>query len=226
MLLYELFCWQHLTKMKQTQKILITIVIVLLVAAIFVLPRFTKYHLPIATNPTKKETNKEFERIKQKASELKQYCTNNNYSTQFAFILDMQQHSGKKRFFVYDFAKDTIVTSGMVAHGSCHKAYLENAVFSNEVGCGCSAFGKYKVGYEYPGQFGKAYKLYGLDTSNSNAFERFIVLHSYSCVPDEATYPQPICNSLGCTMVSDNFLTALSAYIHKTKKPLVLWMLN
>ena len=138
----------------------------------------------------------------------------------------MQLHSGKKRFYVYDFAKETIAASGLVAHGSCNKNYLQNAEFKNDVGCGCSAFGKYKIGNEYPGRFGKAYKLYGLDTSNSNAFERYIVLHSYNCVPDEATYPQPICNSLGCTMVSGNFLVILSSYIQKTKKPLVLWMLN
>lgn len=212
--------------MKQTRKILITVLLALIIAAIFILPRYTKYHLPIITKPTNKENNKEFERIKQKAKQLKQYCINNNYSTQYAFILDMQQHSGKKRFYVYDFTKDSIATSGMVAHGNCNKTYLENAVFGNKVGCGCSAFGKYKIGNEYDGRFGKAYKLYGLDTSNSNAFERFIVLHSYSCIPDEATYPQPICNSLGCAMVSDNFLAKLSPYITKPKKPLVLWMLN
>jgi len=212
--------------MKRKWSILLTILIVLITAAILIVPRFTKYHLPIAIKAKPKEINKEFLFIKQKAKELKQYCKSHQYSTSFACILDMNQHSGKKRFYVYDFEKDTIACAGLVAHGSCNEYYLSNVKFSNKVGCGCSAYGRYKIGNSYPGRFGKAYKLYGLDTSNNNAFERNIVLHAYDCVPDEASYPQPICNSLGCTMVSYNFLKTVSNYIDKTKKPLVLWMLH
>jgi hypothetical protein len=212
--------------MKRKWKIFLAIGIVIIAAAIIIIPRFTKYHLPIAIKAKPKEINKEFQFIKQKAKELKQYCKSHQYSTSFACILDMNQHSGKKRFYVYDFEKDTIVSAGLVAHGSCNEYYLSKAKFSNIVGCGCSAYGRYKIGNSYPGRFGKAYKLYGLDTSNNNAFERNIVLHAYDCVPDEASYPQPICNSLGCTMVSYNFLKTVSNYIDKTKKPLVLWMLH
>ena len=203
--------------MKRKWKIFLAIGIVIIAAAILIIPRFTKYHLPIAIKAKPKEINKEFLFIKQKAKELKQYCKSHLYSTSFACILDMNQHSGKKRFYVYDFEKDTIVSAGLVAHGSCNEYYLSKAKFSNIVGCGCSAYGRYKIGNSYPGRFGKAYKLYGLDTSNNNAFERKLVLHTYDCVPDEASYPQPICNSLGCTMVSYSFLKKVSNYIDKTK---------
>lgn len=204
----------------------VIVFIILLVAAYFILPRFTKHHLPITINPSKKESDATFLRIRNNAIILRQFCVNNHYNKQMAFIIDMQLHSGKKRFFVYDFMKDTIVHSGLVAHGSCNTHYLNKAKFSNKIGCGCSALGKYKIANSYVGRFGKAYKLYGLEASNSNAFDRNIVLHAYDCVPNEATYPQPICNSLGCAMVSYTYLKTLSDYIDKTKKPLVLWVMN
>ena len=197
-----------------------------IIATVFVLPRYTKYHLPVIIWQKPKEKETEYARIKLKAAELKKYCLANDYSTHFGFIADMKQHSGLKRFFVYDFAKDSVVASGLVAHGSCNSAYLKTAKFSNNVGCGCSAKGKYKIGYTYKGRFGKAFKLYGLEKSNNNAFGRNIVLHAYDCVPDEATYPQPICNSLGCAMVSYRFLETLSGYIGKTEEEIVLWVIE
>lgn len=65
-----------------------------------------------------------------------------------------------------------------------------------------------------------------LDSSNSNAFQRTIVLHAYDCVPDEEVYPQPICNSLGCPMVSYKFLEELTSIIAKSRTPILLWIFN
>jgi hypothetical protein len=48
--------------------------------------------------------------------------------------------------------------------------------------------------------------LYGLDSTNNQVFRRNIVLHSFSYVPEAETDPYPICNSLGCPMVSPGFL--------------------
>jgi hypothetical protein len=138
----------------------------------------------------------------------------------------MSLPSGKKRFFIYDMKRDSIVNAGLVAHGSCRTRFLEEATFSNVPECGCSSLGKYKIGYTYDGQFGEAFKLHGLDTSNSNAFKRTIVLHAYDCVPDEETYPQPICNSLGCPMISYKFLNLLSTIIEGSSKPILLWIYN
>jgi hypothetical protein len=116
------------------------------------------------------------------------------------------------------------MASGLAAHGSCNTAFLEQAKFSNAPGCGCSAIGKYKIGYSYKGRFGKAYKLFGLDNTNSKSFDRNIVLHAYKCIPDKEIYPQPVCNSLGCPMVSYEFLETAAAFIDESKKPLLLWI--
>ena len=87
--------------------------------------------------------------------------------------------SGKNRFFIYDLQKDSIVHSGVVAHGNCRSGFLKDPLISNVPECGYSSVGKYKIGYAYEGQFGKAFKLHGLDSSNSNAVKRIIVLHAY-----------------------------------------------
>ncbi|MES1220848.1 MAG: murein L,D-transpeptidase catalytic domain-containing protein, partial [Bacteroidota bacterium] len=85
-------------------------------------------------------------------------------------------------------------------------------------------FGKFKVGNPYAGNFGTAYKIYGLDSSNNNAFNRNIVLHSYTCVPEQETDPIPICNSRGCPMISPGFMEQLKPLINQSKKPILLWI--
>ncbi len=138
----------------------------------------------------------------------------------------MQLESGKNRFFVYDLKKDTILLAGLVAHGSCDNGLNFKPAFSNEVNKGCSSLGRFKVGEAYYGRFGKSYKLYGLDSSNSNAFKRSVVLHSFTCVPEEETYPLPICNSRGCPMVSPGFMSQLHPIIRAQTKPVLLWIFN
>lgn len=154
------------------------------------------------------------------------FAKRKGYSTRYQFLVDMQIPSGNKRFFVYDALKDSMVHSGLVAHGGCRTKFLQEAEFSNVPECGCSSTGKYKIGYAYQGQFGKAFKLYGLDSTNSNAYKRNVVLHAYDCVPDVETEPYTICNSLGCPMVSYNFLDTLRNYIEASPKPILLWIYN
>jgi len=152
------------------------------------------------------------------------YAEDNGYSTDYIFLIDMRIASGKNRFFVYSTKGDSIELSGLVAHGSCNTHHLEEPVFSNKPNCGCSSVGKYKVGGAYQGEFGKSYRLYGLDSSNSNAFKRGIVLHGFDPVPDHEIYPEALCNSYGCPMVNRAFLSKVSAIIDKSKKPILMWI--
>ena len=168
----------------------------------------------------------ELARIKSYASTAKQFCEEKNYNDKIFFLIDMSVHSGKKRFFIYDIQADSVVGSSLVAHGACGNSFLPDAQFSNQPGCGCTSLGKYKIANKYRGRFGDAYKLQGLDSSNSNAFIRTIVLHSYYEVPDNETYPDPICNSLGCPMVSENFMKQLETKIDRSPKPVLLWIVH
>lgn len=162
--------------------------------------------------------------LKGRARDLRAYARRRGFSTDHCFLVDMSLPSGKNRFFIYDLKRDSIIAAGLVAHGSCNTMFLRKAKFSNTPNCGCSSVGRYKVGYSYRGRFGKAYKLHGLDSTNSNAFKRAVVLHAYDCIPDRETYPLPACNSLGCPMVSYAFLDRAAQVIDRARKPILLWV--
>ena len=130
----------------------------------------------------------------------------------------------KNSFFVYDLKKNSIEDAGLVAHGCGSDKGEGKLYFSNEINSGCTSLGKYKVGKAYTGRFGLAYKLYGLDSSNTNAIQRFVVLHAYPYVPYEEVAPIGICESRGCPMVAPAFLVVLKDYIDHTDKPILLWI--
>lgn len=188
-------------------------------------PRLVKRNLPIPAARTKPTEEQLYNlRLKDKIKKFKIDRRRVKYSDHYAFFIDMSIPSGRKRFFVYNLKRDSVISAGLVAHGSCNQYYLDEPKYSNITGSGCSSLGKYKVGYQYNGRFGKAYKLFGIDSTNSNAFKRAVVLHAYECVPGEEVHPQPICNSLGCPMISYKFLDELSTLIRSSRKPILLWI--
>jgi hypothetical protein len=163
-------------------------------------------------------------RVIRKAQTLKAFASAHRYNSRIAFLVDMSLPSGKNRFFVVDLEKDSLLMVGLVAHGSANKAFSLDPVFSNINGSSCTALGRYRIGLPYKGQFGLAYKLYGLDPTNDQAFGRNIVLHAYSYVPERETDPYPICNSRGCPMVAPGFLGRLQPLIDQSQQPILLWI--
>ena len=103
----------------------------------------------------------------------------------------MKVHSGSNRFLFTTLQRFCGDRRACKHYGS-GKTNSSDVQFSNEEGSLCTSLGKYKIGSSYNGKFGLVYKLYGLDASNSNAFNRFVVLHSHSCVPNTETAPFPI----------------------------------
>ncbi|HZE86454.1 MAG TPA: murein L,D-transpeptidase catalytic domain family protein [Puia sp.] len=165
-------------------------------------------------------------RIVQKARALRSFAIAHGYSARIAFLADMRLPSGKNRFFVVDLEKDSVLMMGLVAHGCGDKAFSLDPVFSNVNGSNCTALGKYRISRPYRGQFGLAYKLYGLEPTNDQAFSRNIVLHAYGYVPEWETDPYPICNSRGCPMVAPGFLSRLQPLIDRSPRPILLWILD
>jgi len=142
---------------------------------------------------------------KQKANEALVYCQTNKFNTDFCILIDMRVHSGLKRFFVWDFNKDTITHSFLVSHGCGSNPWAtdytkENPFFSNENGSHCSSLGKYKIGQRAYSNWGVhiKYVLYGLEKSNSNALARYIVFHSWEATPNEEIYPDGTPEGWGC----------------------------
>lgn len=162
-------------------------------------------------------------KLRLKSVEATSFIKKNGYNESVCFFIDMTLPSGQNRFFVYDMAKDTIQNSGLVTHGCCNEPWLEGRKYSNVPGCGCTSLGKYKIGYPYNGTFGLAYKLYGLDKTNNNAFKRYVVLHSHDCVP-ETQIQDEICQSDGCPTVSPGLLKQIKPIIDKSTHPILLWI--
>lgn len=157
---------------------------------------------------------------------LKSYAEKNGFNPHYCFLINMRMPSGTKRFHIYDLQNNRILQSGLVAHGSGNQNISDSIVFSNKPGSNCTSLGKYKVGKPYFGKFGLAYKLYGLDKTNCNAFSRFVVLHSHACVPDKTVAPLQICESWGCPTVSPVFLSCIKTYIEKSLQPMLMWVFN
>lgn len=186
------------------------------------LSSFTTYN---ATDKKEALSELEFVRLTDHVSELKSILgTKGNYNTKIAFLVDMKIKSGKNRFFVYDLQNNQILDQGLVAHGSGSETGIRGELkFSNIPNSNCTSLGRYSIEKSYTGIFGKAYRLNGLDESNSNALKRSVVLHKYSAVPyDEQEYY--ISNSHGCPMVNEVFFKRLEKIIDSSNSKIMLYV--
>lgn len=162
--------------------------------------------------------------LPQQIESVKTYIKNKGtlYSNQKAILIDMKISSKYYRLFVVDLKTNKILSKGLCAHGSGSEIEgTDSLQFSNTPNSYMTSLGLYKIGGAYQGNFGKSYKLVGLEKSNDKAAARAIVLHRYGCVPDEEQY-YPICNSLGCAMLSENYFEELIPIIGKSPKPMIL----
>lgn len=151
----------------------------------------------------------------------------------YYFLLDFSIHSGKNRFFIYDFKQEKIIEEKLVTHGSCNvfeenPEKWEKAKFSNKEGSHCSMKGKYKIGNRDYSSWGinVKYWLHGLETSNNTAVKRVVVLHSWEAVKNEEIFPKVSPLSWGCPAVSDEFMKELDTRLQKANKPILMWIVK
>ncbi len=163
----------------------------------------------------------------------KEYCKKSNFNEDYYFLIDLSVHSGKNRFYVYDFNQSKILDKNLVTHGACD--HFENnltkyhkAKFSNRTDSHCSMKGKYKIGKRDYSSWGinVKYWLDGLEESNKSAVERVVVLHSWSKVSNEEIFPGYSPLSWGCPAVSDAFMKKLDGKLKVTNKPVLLWIIE
>ena len=172
-----------------------------------------------------------FSSTKMKASEALQYCREHGFNTGFCILVDMSLHSGISRFFVWDFSEDTIINCFPVGHGCCNNPWSadyssNNPAFSNKDGSHCSSLGKYKVGERGYSAWGinVKYLLHGLEATNSNALNRYIVFHSWEAVADSDVYPAGTPEGWGCPTLSNNNFKLVDTMLKKSEKPVLFWM--
>ncbi len=99
-------------------------------------------------------------------------------------------------------------------------------VFSNTDNSHCTSLGKYKIGARGYSQWGIRvnYLLHGLESTNSNALSREIVLHSWEDIPDETLYPRGTPEGWGCPAVSNVMLKKVDGILRNKRAPVLLWI--
>ena len=163
------------------------------------------------------------ESLKLHIHDLRAFAASQNCSVKLGILIDMSIVSRKNRFFVVDLESDSVLLSGLCAHGQGNDVNREEAVFSNKIGSYCTAEGRYKLGAKFEGEFGTGYKLYGLDPTNSNAIIRFIVFHSHAGVADVED-AKVACRSNGCPMVSKRVFRATEKLVDTQSRPVLMWI--
>ncbi|MFB9080339.1 murein L,D-transpeptidase catalytic domain-containing protein [Flavobacterium procerum] len=165
----------------------------------------------------------EIERINTRIVDIKNMISSDSkYNSKIVFLVDMKVPSGKNRFFIYDLEKNEVIDQGLVAHGSGSETGVKGVLkFSNTLNSNCTALGRYAIGKNYKGIFGKAYRLAGLEETNNNAVKRAIVLHHYSAVP-YAEQDYYISNSHGCPMVNEQFFKRIEKIIDSSKSNIIM----
>lgn len=179
------------------------------------------------------ESHNLFTEFKKKAQEALEYCKSHKMNREWCILFDGGIHSGKNRLVLWDFKKDTIIEQGLCSHGCCNGDWSydgtkDSPVFSNEHESYCSSLGKYKIGKRGYSSWGINinYKLHGLESTNSNAYKRLIVLHSWDDVSDREVYPQGTPEGWGCPALSNKLMRKVDARLKLTKTPVLFWLYN
>lgn len=170
-------------------------------------------------------------RLYDKSKEALSFCKANNYNTDFCILVDMRIHSGKHRMFVWNFKESKIEHKSLCAHGAGKGSRQSSGAqpkFSNINGSLLSSLGKYRLGIRAGSKWGIKihYKMHGLESTNNNAFDRIIVLHSFTPVPEKEIYPLhlPMGWSAGCPVTDDATMRYLDKKLKAVNKPVLLWI--
>ena len=153
--------------------------------------------------------------LSMRAHNLRKFAEANHFNTNIAIMVNYGLPSGANRLHVWNLQEDTLIFSCLVAHGGGHgHDKFAPTKFSNENGSHLSSLGRCRIAERYHGHYGLAYRLDGLDNSNSNVRERCIVIHAHKAVPTFQIFPFRIIHSQGCIMVSRKAMTEIDRLIH------------
>jgi len=128
-------------------------------------------------------------------------------------VADFSRPSSLPRLHFVDMANGS-VRSFLVAHGRGsdpeHEGWLRH--FSNQVGSYATSRGAYLTCNQYQGKYGASLRLRGLDSDNSNALDRAIVMHpAWYAAPDMVAKFGKLGRSEGCfAMPPEDFGQALA----------------
>lgn len=169
--------------------------------------------------------------ISRKADTASVFVKKKKMNQDWCILVDMGMHSGLARMVIWDFKGDSILKRCLVGHGCGAYPWgtdrcKTNPVFSNEENSHCTSLGRYRIGERGPSQWGIGvkYGLHGLDSSNSNAFKRFVVLHGWDKMSDVEIYPEGSPEGWGCPTVSNEMMAWLDRQLKGNSSPVLLWI--
>ena len=155
-------------------------------------------------------------------------------STRYMMLVDYSIPSNKDRFFVWDTKADGIVYATWCAHGCGGGSTDDKPVFSNKPGSRCSSLGLYTVdrGTGVSPRWGYTYHaVNGLESTNSNARSRQIVMHYWGSVTNDWQNKIPVpmhCDgrSEGCFTLPEPAFWKIDQYIKSEPKRILLYAIN
>ena len=166
------------------------------------------------------------ERFRSRAAELVAYCRERGYNEKYLLLWDLSLHSGRRRFVVWSVERDCALHCFVASHGSgSAKSRVRSAyaTLSNDDGSHLSAEGRALVGERYEGRYGIAYRLDGLDATNSALRKRCVVLHGWRYTTPFPIYPVPTVGSWGCPVLSRRAMRIVDELLRREAR-VVLWV--
>ena len=157
-------------------------------------------------------------RVRVRAAALRAWCEEQGYNTDIALFVDLRRHSGLRRFVVWDFEQGRAVLTAPVSHGSGSKESHKRSSYarlSNEDGSHLSSVGRALVAERYEGRYGVAYRLDGLDATNSNLRSRCVVLHGWEYTTSFPIFPLPTVGSFGCPVLSRKMMVRVDELLQR-----------
>lgn len=155
-------------------------------------------------------------RAKERASKLLEFCRKEGYNTRIALFVDLSRHSGRRRFVAWSFERNAPLFTAPVSHGSgSQSSHVRSAYarLSNEDGSHLSSVGRALVAERYEGRYGVAYRLDGLEATNSNLRPRCVVLHGWEHTTSYPIFPLATTGSFGCPVLSRSMMQRVDELI-------------
>ncbi|MBO7242170.1 MAG: murein L,D-transpeptidase catalytic domain family protein [Alistipes sp.] len=160
-------------------------------------------------------------RVAARAAALRSYCEQEGYNTHLALFVDLSRHSGRCRFMAWDFEQNRPILSSPVSHGSGSQRSHRRSAYarlSNEDGSHLSSVGRALVAERYEGSYGIAYRLDGLESTNSNLRSRCVVLHGWSYTTTLPIFPIPTVGSFGCPVLSKRVMARVDELLRNQSR--------
>lgn len=162
--------------------------------------------------------------IRERVCMLRAWCCCRGYNSRIAIFIDLSLHSGRNRFVVWDFEQERPILICPVSHGSgSQRSHVRSAYarLSNSDGSHLSSVGRALIAERYEGRYGIAYRLDGLEDSNSNLRPRCVVLHGWEHTTSFPIWPIPTVGSFGCPVLSTKMMAKVDEILQKEKSVVI-----